>query len=149
MTFRKQHNPRLFKLIPSFNFCDLMELSIQIEISRSEKNDFWKEYDQFWVMFGYDELFSPWEYARAFADVYIRKRIDSRNQIMLLRLSRTDLLGSYDGVDGVYYFLFTLERCIKKGINPTRLEFWMLDGLRMYENKKEINSFCHVNSITL
>ena len=68
---------------------------------------------------------------------------------MLLRLSRTDLLGSSDGIDGVYCFLITLDRCIKKGINLTRLGFWMLDGLKLNENKKEINSFCHDNSISL
>ena len=84
-------------------FFNLMELSYQIEISRTETKDFWKEYDNFWIMFAYDECYSPFEYARVFLDCYINKNISSYNKIILLRLSKNNLMKSYNGIDGVYY----------------------------------------------
>jgi len=149
MDFRIGEYMFLFDRLPCFNYSDLMDLSYQIDISRSEAYDYWNYYNNFWVVFGYDELFSPMEYARAFEDVYFRNKLDFKNQIILLRLSRNDLLGSYDGIDGVYYFLFALDMCIQNGVHPKRLAAWMLNGLKMYRKKKEVIMFCKLNSISL
>jgi len=147
--FRAMKFPYLFSHMDGFNFFNLMELSEQIRKSRRPGNRFWEEYDYFFAQFECHETFSPWEYARAFMEVYMNDYVNSRNQISLLRLSRTDLLKSYDGIEGVYYYLYALEKCINRGLNPKKLESWMLEGLRMYGNKKDVISFCKMNSIEL
>lgn len=149
MKYRERKFPYLFSHMDGFKFSNLMELSVQIKESRWHGNRFWEEYDYLWAKFECHETFSPWEYARAFMEIYLDDVDNSRNKISLLRLSRTDLLKSYDGIEGVYYYLYALEKCIKRGLNPKKLESWMLEGLRMYGNKKDVISFCKMNSIEL
>ena len=149
LKYRKMSHYNLIRQMKKFDYYDLMRLSDQIEKSRLESISFWEEYNEFWGKFAYDEVFSPFEYARALGEVYKHHYVNRRNKIVLLRLSRTDLLGSYDGIEGVYYFLFGLDRCIRKGANPKALDPWMLEGLRMYGNHKVIELFCLKNSIVL
>ena len=149
LKFRKMTHKNLIKQMKVFNYFNLMELVNQIEQSRLQSANFWKEYNEFWAKFAYDEVFSPYEYARALGEVYKHHYVNRRNKIVLLRLSKTDLLESHDGIEGVYYFLFGLDRCIQKGAKPKALDPWMLEGLKMYGNHKAIELFCSKNSITL
>jgi len=149
LKFRKMTHTKLIKQMKVFNYFNLMELVNQIEQSRLKSANFWKEYNEFWFKFAYDEVFSPYEYARALGEVYKHHYVNRRNKIVLLRLSKTDLLESYDGIEGVYFFLFGIDRCIQKGANPKALDRWMLEGLKMYGNHKAIELFCLKNSIIL
>jgi len=149
LKFRKKTHTNLIKQMKVFNYFNFLELINQIEQSRLESATFWKEYNEFWEKFAYDEVFSPCEYARAMGEVYKYHYVNRRNKIVLLRLSKTDLLESYDGIEGVYYFLFGIDRCIIKGANPKALDPWMLEGIKMYGNHKAIELFCLKNSIVL
>ena len=149
LKYRKMTHPNLIKQMKVFNYFNLLELLDQIEQSRLESPNFWKEYNEFWGKFAYDEVFSPYEYSKALGEVYEHHYANRRNKIVLLRLSKTDILGTYDGVEGIYYFLFGIDKCIQKGANPNSLDRWMIEGLKMYGNHKAIELFCLKNSIVL
>jgi len=144
--FRSSYMEQLFNKMPKFHFGNICLLSQEIESYNNE--EFWEEYNEFWRDFGYDEAFTMREYQRAF------EYVDGKNQntyikmhfgIVLLRLSKRDLLNpkSYAGIDGIYYFLAIADYAIKRAY----FRNWVIEGLKWYGERKEIESFCRINGL--
>jgi len=144
LEFRTYQMVFLLNLIPQFNYGNICELCQQLESFNND--DFWNAYEEYWIEFGYDEHFTPWEYMRAFEyldEHYNRSAKRLHYSLTLLRLTKRDILSnnSYSGIDGVYYFLCVADCAIH---NKKHLK-WIIEGLKWYGNRKEIESFCRTN----
>jgi len=149
LEFRSSFMDHLFDMLPKFNYLDLYTLYQEIETFNNP--EFWKAYEEFWFDFGYDELFSPCYYKRAFfvLDLYQNFGRDLERKhysLILLRLTKSDLLSkdSYGGIDGIFYIL-SIADC---AINKKSHRKWVIEVLKWYGHREEIVSFCKVNNIT-
>jgi len=144
--FRSSYMEDLFNKMPKFHFDNICLLSQEIDSCINE--EFWEEYNEFWRDFGYDESFTIREYQRAF--VYVDGKNPNKEAkmhfcIVLLRLSKRDLLNpkSYSGIDGIYYFLAIADYAF----NRPGFGKWVIEGLKWYGERKEIETFCRVKGL--
>jgi len=145
VNYRMNKKRKLFDLMPNFDFDDLYHLIQQIEYSRTKQREFWIEYEEFWKMFDYDEIFSPWEYARAYGEIFNNGLIIAQNVIILLRFSQTDMSSSYHGIDAIYYYLYAIHYCLI--LNPkSKMISRMIEGLVMFKQRNEVTAFLKVHS---
>jgi len=158
MIFRLNCRPELSRLLPKFQFENLIQLSSEIEFSMKcdkwpDHQKFWIEYNKFWEEFGYEEIFNPWEYARAFVENMLRfyddEEIRINNIFLLLRLNKTQLFGQYGDVDGLYYYLWAIDLAIEHKKEWNSLPPWVTYGLKIYGDRPEVSRFCRNNRINL
>jgi len=157
MVFRLNHRPKLSRLLPKFQFDNLIQLCSEIELSMNDKRgpeqEFWSEYEMFWEEFGYDEIFTPWEYAKAFVENMIRIFYDEEakiyNTLMLLRLRKSQMFGKFGDIDGMYYYLWAIDLAILHNRKWNTVPLWVINGLKMYGDQSFIENFCRINKIKL
>jgi len=148
MEFRERHMDFLLNMVPKFSYSNICKLSQELECFNN--SHFWEAYEEYWNDFGYDEHFSTWEYGRAFEFLeyfdYKSKNLKLNHYtLILLRLKKKDLLSknSYSGIDGIYYFLSIADSAIQS----TKHRKWVIEGLKWYGQREEIEAFCRVNDI--
>ena len=134
----------LFKIIPKFSFNNLIILSQEVEKWKLDQS--WKEFDLYWTTYDLDSYFNPWTYARSYMIVQnniYTPELKVYYSLFLLRLDFSTLIsGSYQGVDGVFYFLQLFDLHISQKM----IDLWMFEFLGYY-NRPEVYQFCRINGI--
>jgi len=158
MIFRLNCRPNIARLLPRFELSNLIQLSGEVDYSMNyerwpKHKKFWSEYELFWEEFGYDEIFTPWEYAKAFVENMISyfkdEEVKIHNTLILLRLTKSQLFGKFGETEGMYYFLCAVDLAIDHNPIWKILPFWVIDGLKMYGDRQEIKAFCKIRNINL